>query len=55
MCPHCAAAVYVQIPWNHSVEQRQRTISEAINEHRSLCSKAPPEEGRVYSITYPRV
>ena len=54
MCPHCHGLVYVPFPWNVTAEQRQRKISEAISEHRGLCSQAPPEEGRVYSVSYPR-
>jgi hypothetical protein len=54
MCPHCSGVVYVPLPLNVTSEQRQAKISEAISEHRRLCSEAPPEEGRVYSITYPR-
>jgi hypothetical protein len=53
-CPHCLGLVYVPLPWNPTAEQRQRVISEAISEHRRLCSAAPPEAERVYQITYPR-
>jgi hypothetical protein len=54
MCPNCHGQVFVPLPWNVTSEQRQRVISEAITEHRRLCSAAPPEAGRVYAITYPR-
>ncbi len=54
LCPHCQNAVYVPIPWNCTTELRQRAISEAVNEHRTLCLSAPSDEGRVYSISYPR-
>ena len=54
MCPHCHGVIYVRFPWNVTAEQRRGTISEAISEHRRLCSQAPPEEGRVYSVSYPR-
>lgn len=53
MCPHCQRAVFVPLPWNVTAEQRQKLISEAIGEHRGLCSEAA-ETGRVYAISYPR-
>lgn len=54
MCPNCLQSVYVRLPYFVTAEQRQREIHEAISEHRVLCSAAPPEIERVYSITYPR-
>jgi len=53
MCPHCSESMFVKRPptW----VERQKLMSEAINEHRKLCAKAPPEAQRVYEITYPRV
>ena len=53
MCPHCDRAVFVRLPWKVTTEQRQRLISSAIGEHRSLCSE-PAEITRVYAISYPR-
>jgi hypothetical protein len=53
MCPHCSGAVYVPLPTNVTAEQRQRLISEAVGEHRSLCP-SEPSSGIVYSISYPR-
>jgi len=53
-CPHCHRSVYVQTEWPYLRVERQRRISEAINEHRKLCEGAPPEAGRVYEISYPR-
>lgn len=54
LCPHCNAAIYVTLSWPYTQIDKQRRISEAINEHRKLCAEAPPEEGRVYRIDYPR-
>jgi hypothetical protein len=34
--------------------RRQQAISEAVEEHRRQCAKAPPEAQRVYRIDYPR-
>ena len=53
MCPHCSGAVYVPLPWKVTAEQRQRLISEAVAEHRSLCP-SNPQDGTVYTINYPR-
>jgi hypothetical protein len=53
LCPHCSGAVYVPLPWNVTAVQRQRLISEAVTEHRSLCP-SDPLDGTVYSINYPR-
>lgn len=55
LCPHCSSAIYVPLEWPYLKVDRQRRISNAINEHRVLCSAAPPEAGRVYEISYPRV
>ena len=54
LCPHCNSSLFVPLDWPYLKVDRQRKISEAINEHRKLCSGAPPEAGRVYSIDYPR-
>lgn len=54
MCPHCSGSVFVQIPWGVTAEARQRLVAGAINEHRGICASAPAEEGRVYTIDYPR-
>lgn len=54
LCPHCHSAVFVSLNWPYDGIERQRMISEAINEHRRLCSGAPPEAQRVYRIDYPR-
>jgi hypothetical protein len=54
LCPHCNSPLYVPLEWPYLRANRQRAISEAITEHRRLCSAAPPEAGRVYQITYPR-
>ena len=35
-----------------TAEQRQRLISEAVSEHRSLCP-SNPQDGTVYTINYP--
>ena len=55
LCPHCHSSLFVQLDWPYLRVERQRKISEAIGEHRKLCSAAPPEAGRVYEITYPRL
>jgi hypothetical protein len=54
MCPHCNNSVFVQIPWDATAEVRTRFISEGINEHRAICTAATAEQGRVYTIDYPR-
>jgi hypothetical protein len=54
LCPHCAASVYATFSYPITTEKRTRAISAAINEHRKLCPKAPPEASRVYRIDYPR-
>ena len=53
-CPHCQGVVYARFTYQPTAEQRQQTIRAAIMEHRGLCSQAPPEEGRIYKISYPR-
>ena len=55
LCPHCHSAVFVSLDWPFAPVERQRRISEAINEHRKNCAGAPPEAQRVYRIDYPRV
>jgi hypothetical protein len=54
LCPHCNSTVFVEWGYPFSAETRQTRIKEAIEEHRVLCSGAPPEAGRVYRIDYPR-
>lgn len=54
LCPHCYGALYVTVPYGVTAERRQRLIAAAVNEHRGLCDKAPPEAQRVYRIDYPR-
>ena len=54
LCPHCYGALYVTVPYGVTNVERQRLIGEAVNEHRGLCDKAPPEAQRVYRIDYPR-
>lgn len=54
VCPHCAGSVYVSLPWNVTAEVRARTVSEAVGEHRRLCTSAPADAGIVYQIDYPR-
>lgn len=44
LCPHCQGAVYTS----------PERISEAIDEHRRICTGASVEVGRVYRIDYPR-
>lgn len=53
-CPYCSGAVYVTLSYPFTAARRQKAISEAIDEHRRLCEKAPPEASRVYRIDYPR-
>jgi hypothetical protein len=55
LCPHCSASLFVKLEWPYLKAERQRRIRAAIDEHRRLCSGAPPEAGRVYEIHYPRV
>jgi hypothetical protein len=55
LCPHCSGPLYVPLGWSCSPVIRQRKISEAINEHRAICTAAPSEAGRVYRIDYPRL
>jgi hypothetical protein len=54
LCPHCNSPLYVPLAWPYTSVTKQRRVSEAINEHRKLCSAAPPEAERVYRIDYPR-
>lgn len=54
LCPHCHGTLYVTLAWPYTNERRQRAIKEAVDEHRRLCAKAPPEAKRVYQIDYPR-
>ena len=54
MCPHCHHKVFVPLGWSCSPVMRQEKIKAALDEHRALCSGAPPEAYRVYSIEYPR-
>ena len=54
LCPHCSKPVYASFEYPFTAERRQRVIKEAIDEHRKLCPKAPPEAQRVYRIDYPR-
>lgn len=54
LCPHCSQAIYVPLVWPYTRIDKQRRISEAIDLHRKNCVGAPPEEGRVYRIDYPR-
>lgn len=54
LCPHCSQAVYAKFEYPFTAERRQRAIKAAIDEHRRLCEKAPPEAQRVYRIDYPR-
>ena len=53
-CPHCLGMAYVSLPWNVTAEQRIQRISKMIEEHRTICSAAPPEAARVYTMNYPR-
>ena len=53
MCPHCNGSVFLPVPANDHAE-RQRRVRAAIDEHRRLCTAAPPEAKRVYEIAYPR-
>lgn len=54
LCPHCYGAIYVTQDWPYTSQVNYDKKREAIAEHRKLCSAAPPEAGRVYSIDYPR-
>lgn len=53
-CPHCSGVVHIKLAYPFTAIRRQRAISQAIDEHRRLCDKAPPEASRVYTIEYPR-
>ena len=54
LCPHCSGTVYVTLEYPFTTIRRQEAIRAAIDEHRKLCAKAPPEAQRVYRIDYPR-
>lgn len=54
-CPNCLSLVEVAIPYDSTAEKRQKLISLAIGEHRTLCLASTVEEGRVYQIHYPRI
>lgn len=57
LCPHCYDALYVTLDWapgGYATEVNRDKKRKAIEEHRKLCSAAPPEAGRVYEIAYPR-
>jgi len=54
MCPHCHGCIYVKFSWPITAVSRNNEMKLAIEEHRPLCTGAPPEAGRVYEISYPR-
>jgi len=54
LCPHCSGALYITLAQPITPARRQQAISEAVEDHRRQCEKAPPEAQRVYRIDYPR-
>jgi hypothetical protein len=54
LCPHCNGPFYIQLEWPYLNMERTRKVREAIELHRKNCPSAPPEDGRVYRIDYPR-
>ena len=53
LCPHCSGALYVKLAQPITPQRQQKAIKEAVDEHRRLCAKAPPEAKRVYEIHLP--
>jgi hypothetical protein len=54
LCPH-GCTVHVMLPYKPTALARQTVIRDAIDEHRRVCPGAPSDDGRVYSIDYPRI
>ena len=53
-CPDCGKFAFITFPYKPTRLQRIQTMKEALDEHRKICSAAPPEAGRMYEIWYPR-
>ena len=53
-CPDCGKMAIVIFPYKPSAQQRIETFKAALDEHRKICTAAPPEKERVYEIWYPR-
>lgn len=53
-CPDCHKLAVVVFPYKPTSNERMKVIKEALDEHRKICSAAPPEIERVYTIWYPR-
>ncbi len=53
-CPYCPASLEVWFGHGFTPEQKHEARKAAVDEHRRLCSGAPPEAQRVYTIHYPR-
>lgn len=54
-CDACGKRAYGQMPYRPTAEQRLAVIRAAMDEHRRVCSGAPPEAVRKFEIIYQRV
>jgi len=53
-CPDCHKLAIVVFPYKPTMEERHKVMKEALDEHRKICTAAPPEKERIYQIWYPR-
>jgi hypothetical protein len=53
-CPECQKLAIVVLPYQPTALERMHIIKAALDEHRKVCTAAPPEVERVYDIWYPR-
>lgn len=53
-CGLCKKNAYAMLPYAPTSGQRQQIIKAALDEHRRVCTAAPPEVQRTYEIWYPR-
>ncbi len=53
-CDLCGKMAVVVFPYKPTKLQRLQTMKAALDEHRKICTAAPPEVERKYEIWYPR-
>lgn len=53
-CPDCRKLCYGTLPYRPTANQRLLIMRAAMDEHRRVCMKAPPEAGRTFELWYPR-
>jgi hypothetical protein len=53
-CPECHKMAIIVFPYKPTAQQRIEMMKAALDEHRKICTAAPPEIERKYEIWYPR-